>query len=125
MNLVYIAFASTFVVTALSWHDQDESKLVGSWSDDSVRVSVYEEPTSDKWPHRLVLEKDGSTIRKWGRWEKGEFLGAAIGTMPNTISGEAVLVSVERPNGVLSCDQLVAHGVEPNRILNREIDFSK
>ena len=123
MNLVYLAFASTMVAAAVSWYNQDESKLVGSWSDKGVRVSVYSEDGSDKWTHRLVIESEGNTIRKWGVWDRGVFRGPAIGAMPNSVSGESELVSVDSPYGVMVCHQLMAHGVAADTVLNREVDF--
>ncbi len=121
MNLVYIAFASTFVAAAFSWNQEEESKLLGAWSDDEVRVAVYAEGTNDRWPHRLVLENDRGTIRKWGRWEEGTFYGPAIGTMPSTITGESELVSVERPRGRLTCHNLMAHGISAESELDYEM----
>lgn len=123
MNLVYIAFASTMVAAAISWYNQDESKLVGSWSDKDVRVSIYSESGSEKWTHRMVIESEGNTIRKWGVWDRGVFRGPAIGAMPNSVSGESELVSVDSPFGVMVCHQLMAHGVEADTVLNREVDF--
>ncbi len=123
MNLVYIALASTLVAAAVSWYQEDDAKLLGAWSDDNVRVAVYEEAGKQRWPHRLVVEKDdGSMIRKWGRWEDGVFYGPAIGSMPNSLSGEAELVSVDRPRGMLTCRNLVAHGVRTDHLLNYEMN---
>ncbi len=122
MNLVYIAFASTFVVSAISWTNEDEGKLLGAWSDKDVRVAVYAESGDQRWPHRLVIENEKGTIRKWGRWEEGTFYGPAIGTMPSTLTGESELVSVERPRGMLTCHNLIAHGVEANMLLNYELN---
>ncbi len=122
MNLVYLAFASTFVAAAISWTHEDEAKLLGAWSDDQVRVAVYEEAGSERWPHRLVIESGSGTIRKWGRWEEGAFYGPAMGTMPSTLTGESELVSVDRPRGMLTCHNLVAHGIQSERLLNYEIN---
>lgn len=126
MNLVYLAFASTFVAAAISWHQEDDGKLVGSWTDGEVRVALYREEPSAKWPHRLVVEtEDGNTIRKWGRWEDGSFYGPAIGTMPSSLSGESELVSVESPRGRMTCHYLFAHGIPASHELNYEIDFRR
>ena len=122
MNLVYLAFASTFVAAAFSWTHEDEAKMLAAWSDKEVRVVVYAEGEDNRWPHRLVLETESGTVRKWGRWEDGVFYGPAIGTMPSTLTGESELVSVERPRGMLTCHNLIAHGVDANQLLNYEIN---
>jgi hypothetical protein len=123
MNIVYLLFASTFVAAAFSLHKEDDSKLVGSWTDGEIRVSVYAEKAESRYPHRLLLEADGNAIRKWGRWEAGSFYGAAIGTIPNSMSGESELVSTERPRGRMTCHTLIAHGVPADAELNYEMDF--
>jgi len=125
MNIVDRLFASTFVAAAFSLHKEDESKLVGSWTDGEVNVAVYEENPESRYPHRLVVESDGNAIRKWGRWEAGSFYGAAIGTIPNPMSGESELVSTERPRGRMTCLALHAHGVPVDLELNYEMDFRK
>lgn len=125
MNIVYLLFASTFVAAAFSLHKEDESKLLGSWTDGDVRVAVYEEKPGSRYPHRLLVETDGNSIRKWGRWEAGSFYGAAIGTIPNSLSGESELVSTERPRGRMTCLALHAHSVQVDLELNYEMDFRK
>lgn len=125
MNIVYLLFASTFVAAAFSLHKEDESKLLGSWTDGEVSVAVYEEKPGSRFPHRLLVETDGNAIRKWGRWEDGSFFGAAIGTIPSSITGESELVSTERPRGRMTCLALHAHSVPVDLELNYEMDFRK
>ena len=125
MNIIYLTFAASFVAAAISWHEEDESRLLGSWTDGDVRVAVYEEKPDAKWPNRLIVETDGKTIRKWGRWEDFSFYGPAIGTMPNSVSGESELVSAESPRGRMTCHYLIAHGVPQDLELNYEMDFRR
>jgi hypothetical protein len=125
MNIIYLTFAASFVAAAISWHEEDESKLLGSWTDGDIRVAVYEEKADAKWPNKLIVETDGKTIRKWGRWEDNSFYGAAIGTMPNNMSGESELVSAVNARGRMTCHYLFAHGIPQDLELNYEMDFSK
>lgn len=125
MNIVYLTFAASFLAAAISWHEEDDSKLLGSWTDGEVHISVYKENEDSRYPNRLVLETDGNTIRKWGRWEDFSFYGPAIGTMPNSVSGESELVSAESPRGRMTCHYLIAHGIPQDLELNYEMDFSR
>jgi hypothetical protein len=117
MNVIYLLFASTLLTALFSWHTEQEDRFVSAWSDGEIRISVFEEGPSSKWSHRLVIEKEGITIRKWGAWEDGTFSGPAIGTMPNSFSGASELVSTEHPKGLLTCHGLIAHGISPNTTL--------
>ena len=125
MNIIYLTFAASFLVAAVSWHEEDDSKLLGSWTDGDTHVAVYEEKSDARYPNRLVVETEGKTIRKWGRWENNSFYGAAIGTMPNSVSGESELVSAESAHGRMTCLYLFAHGIPQNLELNYEMDFSR
>lgn len=117
MNIIYLLFASTLLTALFSWHQEEDQRLLSAWSDGRIRISLFEEDKGSKWSHRLIIEKDGATIRKWGRWENGVFQGPAIGAMPNSFSGAAALVSAESPRGLLTCHELVAHGISPETTL--------
>lgn len=123
MNVFHLLVASTLVSTVMSWHHESSEKLIASWSDegDRVRVSLYEESTSTKWPHRMVLEVDGNVIRKWGRWEDGIFTGSPLGAMPNSVSGTAELLTQPIPRGLLFVTNLRGHGVDDGTQLLFEV----
>jgi len=117
MNIIYLLFASTLLTAVLSWHTEQDDRFVSAWSDGQTRISVFEESPTSKWSHRLVIEKEGSTIRKWGTWEDGIFKGPVMGAIPNSFGGAVELVSIERPKGLMTCHELVAHGISPETTL--------
>lgn len=117
MNIIYLLFASTLLTALVSWHREQDDRFVSAWSDGHIRISLFEEAPGSKWSHRLIIEKDGATIRKWGSWENGVFKGAVMGAMPNSFSGSAELASVPGPRGLLTCHELAAHGISPDTTL--------
>lgn len=117
MNLVYLLFVSTLLAAIVSWHTEKEERFVSAWSDGQVRISLFEEEPGSKWSHRLIIEKDGGIIRKWGTWENGVFKGPVLGAMPSSFSGIAGLVSIENPRGLLTCHELHGHGIASEKTL--------
>jgi hypothetical protein len=97
MNIIYLLFASTLLTALFSWHQEEDERLLSAWSDGRIRISLFEEDKGSKWSHRLVIEKDGATIRKWGRWENGVFTAPPSEPCRTVSVGPSELVSAESP----------------------------